>query len=290
MQGFYVVLAASLAAFGCNSKKTEAGPAAVPQKAVVTKLGEPAAAAAPTMAATAAMGAQGGATLKGKVKERIDASTYTYLLLDTADGEIWAAVQEAAVPVGAEVEIANPSRMDGFESKTLKRRFDKIVFGYLATNKGAGSPQAQGGMGMAGGGMAGMGMAGHGQDMGNAVDQHAAAAAGPAEAMDVKVPKAEGADARTVAEVWEQKAKLKNAKVTVRGKVVKSNSAMGKTFLHLRDGTGTAADKTNDITVTTEDSAQKGDTVIINGVVHTEVDFGSGYSYPVIIEEAKVKK
>lgn len=272
MQRFYIVLAASLVAAGCNSKKTEAGPAAAPQKAVVTKLGADSAAGAPTMAAMTKAGGEGGPTIKGKVTERIDASSYTYLKLDTADGEIWAAVQETAVPVGAQVEIASPSRMDGFESKTLKRRFDKIVFGYLATSKGAGSPHGS-------------------MDMASTAEQHAAAAAGPsAEVGDVKVPKAEGADARTVAEVWEQKAKLKDAKVTIRGKVVKANSAMGKTFLHLRDGTGSAAEKTNDITVTTEDSAQKGDTVVITGLVHTEVDFGSGYSYPVLIEEAKVKK
>lgn len=273
MQPFYIVLAASLAAVGCNSKKTEAGPAAAPQKAVVTKLGADSRAGAPAMAAMARGGGEGGptASIKGKVTERINASNYTYLKLDTADGEIWAAVQEAEIPVGAQVEIASPSRMDGFESKTLKRRFDKIVFGYLATGKGAGSPHGS-------------------MDMASAAEQHAAAAAGPSEIGDVKVPKAEGADARTVAEVWEQKAKLKDAKVTIRGKVVKANSAMGKTFLHLRDGTGSAAEKTNDITVTTEDTVQKGDTVVITGVVHTEVDFGSGYSYPVLIEQAKIKK
>ncbi len=275
MQWLYVVLAASLAAIGCSSKKAEVVAAPAPQKALVTKLGgDPA--AAPTMAAVANAGAQGGPTLKGKVLERIDASTYTYLKLDTADGEIWAAVQETAVPVGAEVEIAGPQRMDGFESKTLNRRFDKIVFGYLANDKAAApaaSPHAQ-----------------DPQGMGSAAEQHAAAAAGPSEVMDVKVPKADGADARTVAEVWEQKAKLKDGKVTLRGKVVKATSAMGKTFLHLRDGTGSAADRTNDITVTTEDSAEKGDTVTLSGTVHTGVDFGSGYSYPVIIEEAKVKK
>jgi hypothetical protein len=121
--------------------------------------------------------------------------------------------------------------------------------------------------------------------------QHAAAAAGPADVGDVKVPKATGANAKTVAEVHAQKAQLKEKKVTVRGKVVKSNAGiMGKNWIHVRDGSGTQEKGDNDITVTSESAASVGEVLVITGVVRVDKDFGAGYAYPVIIEEAVYAK
>ncbi len=65
---------------------------------------------------------------------------------------------------------------------------------------------------------------------------------------------------------------------------------MGKNWIHLRDGTGSAADKTNDVLVTTADEAKVGDVVTVKGVVRTDRDLGSGYSYKVLVEEAKLQK
>jgi hypothetical protein len=119
--------------------------------------------------------------------------------------------------------------------------------------------------------------------------RHAAAGAGPAEAGDVKVEKAKGADARTVAEVYGQKKTLKGKTVVVRGKVVKfSPGIMGKNWVHLRDGTG--GQGSNDLTVTTGDQVAVGDVVVAKGKVTTDRDFGAGYAYPVMLEEAKVAK
>jgi aspartyl/asparaginyl-tRNA synthetase len=120
--------------------------------------------------------------------------------------------------------------------------------------------------------------------------QHAAAAAGPADVGDVKVARATGADARTVAEIWAQRAQLKEKTVTIRGKVVKFNeNIMGKNWVHLRDGTGTAG-KDNDVTVTTADQAAVGDVVTVKGTVRVDKDFGAGYAYPVIVEDARLTK
>ena len=68
-------------------------------------------------------------TFKGEVLEAKDVDIYTYLRLKTKDGEIWAAVNKSPVKVGSEVTISNPMMMNNFESKTLKKTFDKIVFG-----------------------------------------------------------------------------------------------------------------------------------------------------------------
>ena len=64
---------------------------------------------------------------------------------------------------------------------------------------------------------------------------------------------------------------------------------MGKNWLHLRDGSG-AAGKDNDITITTSDEAAVGDVVLVKGTVRVDKDFGAGYAYPVIIEDAKLSK
>jgi len=94
-----------------------------------------------------------------------------------------------------------------------------------------------------------------------------------------------------VAEVWAQKDKLKDAPVAVRGKVVKFlPGIMGKNWLHLRDGSGSREKGDDDITVTTSETAAVGDVVLVSGVVRIDKDFGAGYRYPVIVEEAKVSK
>jgi photosystem II stability/assembly factor-like uncharacterized protein len=94
---------------------------------------------------------------------------------------------------------------------------------------------------------------------------------------------------KTVEALFQEKAQLKGQQVQLKGKVVKSNNQiMGKNWIHLQDGTG--AQGTNDITITTQDTAQVGDEVIIIGTVGVDVDFGSGYMYPLIVEKATVKK
>ena len=113
----------------------------------------------------------------------------------------------------------------------------------------------------------------------------------PVDVADVKVPKATGADARTVAEIVAKGAELKNKTVLVRGKVVKfTPEVMGKNWVHIRDGSGSAADNTNDVLVTTKDQTRVGDIVLVKGVVHTDVNLGSGYAYKVLVEEATLQK
>ena len=264
---FASVLAIALALAAC--KKSEPAPPPVPQGA--------APAAQP-------------ANITGKVAERIDAAPYSYLRLTTAQGEIWAAVPQSNVANGTEVTVEGPMPMDGWESKTLNRKFEKLVFGTLIGQvrlAGPGSAAAGQG-GMPSGTPAGMppGAAAPGM-----ATQHAAAATGPADAGSVKVAKAVGPDARTVAEVHAQKAQLKEKKVAVRGKVVKfSAGIMGRNWVHLRDGSGAQEKGTNDITVTTGDHAAVGDVVVAKGVVRTDKDFGAGYAYPVIVEDAKLSK
>ena len=258
MRRLSVVLLVTLAVAGC--KKKEPAP---PQQA--------AGAQAPNAAPTA--------VIKGKIVERLDADPYSYLKLQTDSGEAWVAVPKTDKGPGSEVTVSGAMPMSQFESKTLKRKFELVYFGTLgepgaapaAPAPGAGAPE--------------------GAPPANMAAQHAAAAAGPAaDVGSVKVPKASGADAKTVSEVYAQRAALKEKGVTVRGKVVKFNEGiMGRNWLHIRDGSGSAG-KDNDLTVTTADKAAVGDVVVVKGKVQVDKDFGAGYSYPVIVEDAKLAK
>ena len=120
--------------------------------------------------------------------------------------------------------------------------------------------------------------------------QHGQMAAGPADASAVKVEKAEGKNAKTVAEVWASRAALKGQDVLVRGKVVKVTSGvMGRNWLHVRDGSGSPETKDHDLTVTTDAAVKVGDVVTVAAAVSVDRDFGAGYAYPVILENAKVR-
>ncbi len=199
--------------------------------------------------------------ISGKLLERIDASPYSYLKIQTAKGEVWAAVPETKLTKGADVTVFNAMQMDNFESKTLKRKFDVVFFGTMDAPSAAPSPAVQ----------------------------HAAAAKGPADAPDVKIDKATGPDARTIAEIHAQKMELKERSVTIHGKVVKfTTQVMNKNWMHLRDGSGNAGKGDNDLTVTTQGTANVGDVILVKGIVRINKDFGSGYTYSVIVEDAKI--
>lgn len=113
----------------------------------------------------------------------------------------------------------------------------------------------------------------------------------PVDLGDIKVPKAGGPNARTVAEVITKRIELKDKTVLVRGKVVKfTPEILNKNWIHLRDGSGSASDNTHDVIVTTNGQARVGDVVVVKGVVRIDKDLGSGYAYKVLIEEATLQR
>lgn len=227
----------------CNSGDVPVATSAAPAKAPATK-----AAAQP-------------AGLSGKVLETMDSAGYTYLKVQTASGDVWAVVPQTKIAKGAEVSLSEQMTMENFESKSLNRKFDRIVF---AT--------------MGGGNASPMGT----------VAQHMSA--GPAaDEQTVSVEKAAGG--KSVAEVWNERKQLDGKPVVVRGKVVKFlGGIMGKNWIHVRDGSGSAEKGDNDLTVTTDGGAKVGDVVTVSGIVRADKDFGAGYKYPVIVEEARIAK
>jgi hypothetical protein len=203
----------------------------------------------------------------GTVTETMDAAGYTYVQVDAGTETFWAAAPEFEVVVGDEVSVPPGMPMANYHSETLDRDFDVVFF--VPSIAKAGEPIA-------------------------ADDPSLMQAPHPAPSASVDVAdidlaglvKAEGG--QTVAEIFGQKESLSGKEVRIRGKVVKfSGGIMGKNWLHLQDGTD--HEGSNDLTVTTQAVVAKGDTVVVSGVLVTDKDFGAGYRYDVILEDAEVK-
>jgi hypothetical protein len=220
--------------------------------------GRPAPAAAPAQS--------GPQTITGAVVETMDASNYTYVRVRAASGDVWAATGRFNVAVGDRVSVILETPMENFHSQSLNRDFPLIYFTsrILREGESAAPPLAAAHTAMDG--------------------------ATPAEsAHRVVEPTAPAAGGMTIAELWAKRAALAGRTVTVRGKVVKFNGGiLGRNWLHIQDGTGSARDGSNDVTVTTAAAAKVGDVVTATGTVALDKDFGAGYAYKVIIESAAV--
>jgi len=205
--------------------------------------------------------------LSGTVVESNDVDAYTYLRLSTGGGETWAAIDRTAVPTGTEVAITQATVMKDFWSRTLDKTFDWIVFGRLAQSCGS-DVHADAGIAF-----------------------HHAAASAQAVGTPVNLARADGPNGRTVAEVVAGSATLGDQPVAVRGQVVRYTSGvMGKNWIHLRDGSGTASNGSDDILVVTDGEAGIGEVVLVKGVVRTNRDFGAGYAYKVLIDDARLER
>ena len=94
---------------------------------------------------------------------------------------------------------------------------------------------------------------------------------------------------KTVEELHKEKAELKGKQVQLQGKVVKvNNQILNRNFLHIQDGSG--ENETSDLTVTSQETAEMGQEVIVTGTVVIDHDFGAGYVYPLILENATITK
>ena len=109
---------------------------------------------------------------------------------------------------------------------------------------------------------------------------------------EIKVDKASGANSYTVGELFQKATDLNGKSIRIKGKVVKvSTKIMGLNWLHIQDGSGDPAQNTHDLVVTTAaEPAADWDIVTVEGTLTANKDFGSGYSYKVLIEGATVTK
>ena len=212
-------------------------------------------------------------TLSGRVTETMDSGGYTYVRVRTGEGEVWAAAPQTAIGVGDSVTFPSAMPMTGFHSKTLNRTFEKIYFvpgirvdERVEADASAGSSPKSSTRPEAPGGKVGR---------------------TPPSSVDLSgIVKPEGGV--TVGEIYARRADLAGGEVVFRARVVKRNNAiMGRNWLHVRDGTAGPGGE-NDLTITTSGTADVGDTVLVRGRLTVDKDFGYGYRYELIVEDAQV--
>ena len=197
---------------------------------------------------------------KASVKEVLQANAYTYLLVEESSDKFWIACTKHDFSVGQTVYFTEGLAMEDFESKDLNKTFDLVYFINQISFEPI--PVTQPDM-----------TAPHGM-VKEAVKKA------------VQVEKAE--DGITLGDLFANPESFKGKEVIIRGEVVKYNEAiMGKNWVHIQDGTGN--ENAFDLTITTAAEVKVGDVVTFKGTINLNKDFGAGYVYEVIMEEAELQ-
>ena len=198
----------------------------------------------------------------GKVTDIIQASGYTYAEVDTGTEKVWAAATTTPLNIGDMISFTTEMPMKNFHSNSMKRDFPLIYFvNRFSTDRSA--------------------LKGSNTEMASPHSQTKPAAA--TMAVD-GVHKVEGGN--TIAEVYADKGKLNGKAVRVRGKVTKFTAdVMNKNWIHIRDSS-----TPEDLTITTSDTAAIDAVVIIEGKLSLDKDYGYGYVYPLVVEDASITK
>jgi len=194
------------------------------------------------------------------VQEVIQASGYTYLKVKENDSEFWIAVTKREIEAGATFSFSDGLAMQNFTSKELQRTFETI---YFVSNISGNEPSLSGGKQ-------------------SEVNPHRTKPTMGKK--EISIEAVEGGI--SIGELFSNRDSYANKIVLIKGQVTKVNRAiMGKNWVHLQDGTSGSGKF--DLTITTQDEVRVGDIVIFKGLIVLNKDFGSGYAYDVLMEEAK---
>lgn len=208
----------------------------------------------------------------GTVVETMNAAGYTYVFVDDGKEKIWAAAPQFAVSVGDQVMVPEGMAMHNYHSQSLDRDFPVVYFVESVLN--ASNPAAATASGS--------------PDMQMPEGHPPISGAETPSAVDLtNVAKVDGG--LTIAEIYSGKTDLSGKEVTLRGKVVKfSPQIMGTNWIHLQDGTGDQGSGSNDLTITSSVQVKVGDTIVATGPLTLDKDFGYGYKYDLIMENAAI--
>jgi hypothetical protein len=213
-------------------------------------------------------------SIDGSVVEVIQVSAYTYLRLEkSGEAELWVAVSKADVKEGQRVRVTRAERMENFSSKQLGRTFPVIYFGMLG---GGGAEEATANP--------------HGGESPHgALPGQRSGRGDLAEMVKITAPeKAEGERGHRISDLFAKKDELADKKIRVRATVVQvTMNVMGTNFVHIRDGSGSAPEKTHDLVLKVAKTPPSvGEQALFEGTLKTGVDLGAGYTYSVLIEDA----
>lgn len=205
-----------------------------------------------------------------EVDEVIHGGTYTYMKVKENQGERWIATAKTEAESGDVLYYNEALQMSDFQSKELDRTFDEIYF----VDKVSKEPMQNNAMGM---GQMPMGQMPHDHSHSGKIQTE--------QKSNIALEKSD--DEITIAEIYANPQEYAGEEVELRGVAVKVNKEiMGKNWVHIQDGTNNEGNF--DLTVTTTDKVDVNDEVTFKGKITLEKDFGAGYFYDVIMEEAEV--
>lgn len=159
--------------------------------------------------------------------------------------------------------------MNDFESKELERTFDLIYFVSYISDKPINDDELMD--------QAEVEMNPHAPVMGATPQKPVLSR------QDVQIDRPEGSV--SIADLYSKRDNFAGKTVMVKGQVTKVNTGiMGHNWIHIQDGT--ANGDNFDLTITTDDEPKVGDIVTYSGILNLNRDFGAGYTYELIMEEA----
>ena len=205
---------------------------------------------------------QASGRIYGKVTEVLEAAGYTYAEVDTGKDKVWAAATTTPLKVGDMVAFTTEMPMQNFHSSAMNRDFPMIYFVNRFITDDASQANADTVM----------------------ASPHGAIKSTSITTAIQGINKVEGGN--TIAEIHADKQKLNGKTIRVRGQVTKYNAnIMGRNWLHIRDSS-----TLDDLTITTANTAAINAIVVVEGKLTLDKDFGYGYVYPLIVEDANVIK
>ncbi len=191
-----------------------------------------------------------------QVEEKMDASSYSYLKVNENGNSYWIAVPTMDVKPGEKIYFSKSMEMKDFKSETLGKTFESVLFVDDASKDAMGQDVAS---------------------------PHSKISTGK----DVSIKVEPLKDGYSIEQIYAKKSSLVDKVVKVKGVVVKINKdIMNTNWIHIQDGTG--KDGTHDLLVTSDTVPEVGQTIIAEGKVISDKDFGAGYFYSVLLENSKI--
>jgi hypothetical protein len=198
-------------------------------------------------------------THKVVVEDVMHTTTYTYLNVNENGTVFWIAIPRMDVEKGKTVYYSGGYEMPNFQSKELNRTFETLYLVQEITD----TPTKP-------------------EKMMQPSKESGKRAPVQEEALNIKPQAGE----ISIADLYSKMDSYSGKTVKIRGKIVKVNEGiMGKNWAHIQDGS--KFENGFDLTVTTIESVKLGDVVSFEGVITLNKDFGAGYFYEVIMEDAK---
>ena len=213
----------------------------------------------------------------GKILTIDNAMGYKYLNVDENGTQVWVAIANAPVAVGDKIGYDKRTIMHDFESKALGKKFKEIIFAsdvYLPQK--ASQPKSMKAM---------LGL--------EPKDPHQGMGRGMSPEEEEEKPSQPFVEktSYSIQEVHMWRKALAGKTISLEGTVYKvSHQIMKRDWIHVGDGTGDEQKLTDDLVFTCDaTTAKAGDKIRATGKVSVNKDFGFGYFYKVLIEDATIE-